>query len=265
MRTLTHAQARAAYDRIGRGQDAQAFYEDGAVAAMLAHADLGAATSVLEFGCGTGRLARRLLASELPGDARYLGVDVSPKMVALARERVAAFADRAQIRLTDGAPCCDVPAGSIDRFLSAYVLDLLSEEDIGAALEAAHRALRPGGLACLVCITHPRTLRERALSAVAGGVHRLRPQLVGGCRPISVASFLHADRWRTEFETTMGAFGVRSEIVVAATRVRGGSPSCSRGARSPDPRRPCGRPGPRRRRRGSPRRAADSCGSGRPR
>ena len=58
--TLSHAAARALYDRIGRWQDTQRFYEDRATGDLIAHADLHQAQAVFEFGVGTGRLADRL-------------------------------------------------------------------------------------------------------------------------------------------------------------------------------------------------------------
>src|SRR4030095_13016261 len=66
---LSRSAARALYDRIGRWQDTQRFYEDRATANLIAHADLGNARSVVEFGAGTGRLAERLLRDHLPASA----------------------------------------------------------------------------------------------------------------------------------------------------------------------------------------------------
>ena len=87
-RTLTTAEAKAFYDGFGAKQDAQAFYEDLAVKALIDHADFEHAHSVFEFGAGTGRLAARLLGTMLPDDCRYLGVDIAETLVALARERL---------------------------------------------------------------------------------------------------------------------------------------------------------------------------------
>lgn len=216
MRTLTHAQARKVYDRIGRRQDSQAFYEDRAVRVLVDNADLASASSVIEFGCGTGRLAKRLLSDSLPADARYLGVDVSTTMAALARQRLADIGDRAEVRQTDGSPAIDEPDRSFDRWLSTFVLDLLSESDIQAALDDAHRLLTPGGRVCLVSATYGQTLPERALMAVIKRVHGLRPQLVGGCRPVSLMPFLPADRWRLLYRDTVSAFLIRSEVIIAS-------------------------------------------------
>ena len=87
------AQARAVYDRIGRAQDWQ-FYQDRAVARLLTDRAPPTAHAVFEFGCGTGRLAVRML-EVAPPTARYLGVDVSPVMVGLAANRLAVWGDRA--------------------------------------------------------------------------------------------------------------------------------------------------------------------------
>src|SRR4051812_10077889 len=125
-RTVTPAEAKAFYDRFGAKQDRQAFYEDPALARLSAHAAFGEARSLVEFGCGTGRFAARLLADSLPDDARYHGIDISPTMVRIARARLAAWSERATVQVSDGAIRLPVPSGSCDRVLCTYVLDLLS-------------------------------------------------------------------------------------------------------------------------------------------
>jgi SAM-dependent methyltransferase len=130
--TLSRSAARALYDRIGRWQDTQRFYEDRATADLIAHADLCNARAVFEFGAGTGRLAERLLRDHLPATARYHGIDISSTMVALARERQSPWATRTVVEQSDGSPRFGGPERQFDRFLSTYVLDLLSSQDIAA-------------------------------------------------------------------------------------------------------------------------------------
>jgi ubiquinone/menaquinone biosynthesis C-methylase UbiE len=102
MTTLSPAAARSVYDRIGRAQDAQAFFEDKATDELVAHLKLESARSVFEFGCGTGRFAASLIARHLSEEAVYRAVDLSPVMVELARGRLARYAERASVRLTEG-------------------------------------------------------------------------------------------------------------------------------------------------------------------
>jgi len=109
---LSLHQARSVYDRIGRIQDWQAFYEDATINRLVANAALAGDQTIFEFGCGTGRLAARLLGA-LPPTVNYLGVDISPVMINLATGRLAAWAGRAKVVLVDGSlplPADDGPA-----------------------------------------------------------------------------------------------------------------------------------------------------------
>lgn len=214
-RTLTHEQARRFYDRFGARQDGQEFYERPAVEDLLAHMNLGAATAVVELGCGTGRIAAELLRQWLPANATYLGVDVSSTMVGLARERVAELGTRAEIRQTDGSPRITAPAGSFDRFLSTYVLDLLSPEDVDAVLAEAHRLLRPGGLLGLVGLTPGGSGLPRLVTYVWKGIHSLSPQFVGGCRPLELTKRLPSERFALRHHNIVTPWSLASEVVVA--------------------------------------------------
>ena len=103
---LTLNQARSVYNRIGRVQDWQAFYEDATTDRLVANAALVGDQTIFEFGCGTGRLAARLLG-ELPASVTYLGVDISPVMINLATSRLAAWAERAKaVPMTDSPTVC---------------------------------------------------------------------------------------------------------------------------------------------------------------
>ena len=88
MAGLSRDEARCFYDWLGARQDTQAFYEDRALADLVAHAAFEKARSVFEFGCGTGRFAADLLADVLLPDCVYHGIDISPRMIALAQRRL---------------------------------------------------------------------------------------------------------------------------------------------------------------------------------
>jgi len=213
---LTHAQARRVYDRIGRWQDSQAFYEDPATSLLIEHADLSHAASVFEFGCGTGRFALRLLAEHLGSEAVYRGVDISPKMVQLARARLGPFAPRAQVGLSGGETLPGAADGSCDRVVSNYVLELLPADEVAAALEQAHRILRPGGLLCLTGITSGVGFVSRFVMGSWGRVSKVLPTLVGGCRPLDVRPLLSGRAWQVCHDDTVVAYGVASQVLVAA-------------------------------------------------
>lgn len=214
-RTLSHENARRFYDRFGSRQDCQSFYEWPAVERLLSNLGLGEARSVVEFGCGTGRLAAELLADHLGPECSYLGLDVSTTMVALARARVAPFGARAEIRRTNGAPRIEAPAGAFDRFVSTYVFDLLSREERSVVFDEAHRLLAPGGRLGVASLTRGRSCAARAVSCAWERVHRLSPALVGGCRPIELAEEFPANRWKICHRSIVSRWAIASEVVVA--------------------------------------------------
>ena len=216
MRTLTHREARSVYDRIGSWQDSQAFYEDRAVRELTRLARFGEATSVLEFGCGTGRYAHRLLSEILPDESRYRGVDISPTMVELARQKLERFGARAEVECSEGAAPTARNDERIDRFVSNYVLDLLSEPDIRGALDAAHAALVPGGLLCLTSLSVAEKWASRFVLGSWSLVRSIHPAIVGGCRPLSLLDYVGPPRWEVLEERRVVQFGVPSQVVVAS-------------------------------------------------
>jgi SAM-dependent methyltransferase len=214
-RTFTHAEARRFYDRLGRKQDTQRFYEQPAVDDLLLHLELDRADAILEFGCGTGRLAEELLRHRLGPQASYLGLDLSGTMVRLTGLRLTRFGSRAAVRQTDGSPQIDLPDASFDRFLSTYVLDLLSPEDIRRVTEEAHRTLRPGALLGLVGLTRGEHGLAKAASSILEGLHRLHPVFVGGCRPLDLRRFLGEEEWQVRYRGVIRRYAISSEILVA--------------------------------------------------
>ena len=218
MPVLSSAQARRVYDRIGRAQDWQRFYEDAATRELVAVGGFDTAHAVVELGCGTARFATALLAQHLPQDATYLGIDLSPRMVALASDRLAPWPERATVSLVDGEAGTPVVDGAADRFVANYVFDLLGPDATRAALADARRVLAPGGLLCAAGITHGDAGLARSVSRAWMGVWSRWPALVGGCRPIRLADALGPEQWDVRNHTTVVAWGVTSEVLIATRR-----------------------------------------------
>jgi ubiquinone/menaquinone biosynthesis C-methylase UbiE len=215
MKMLSHDRARSFYDRLGTWQDWQQFFEDPATNDLVKALDLPSAQSVLEFGCGTGRLAESLLTRQLPRTGIYIAIDISSTMVALARSRLMRFGPRVRVLQSAGEMKLEVEPGKYDRFISTYVFDLLSEADIATLLAEAHRVLSLGGLLGLVSLTHGSTLMSRVIERMWVGAHSLNPSLVGGCRPVELLDFIEGSTWRIRHRRTVTRFGISSEAVVA--------------------------------------------------
>jgi len=212
--TLTHSQARDFYDGFGKRQDAQ-FYEEVAIRQLMEQANFEHAECIFEFGCGTGRFAAEILADVATDSVTYKAIDISSTMVALAQMRMAQYGARAQVDTSDGKPVIREENEAFDRFVSNYVLDLLDRDDIAAVLNEAHRILKPGGLICLISLAHGNSVVGRLVESVWSWLYRIRPSLVGGCRPIQLGEFVGSPNWRVMHLDSVSSFGITSEILVA--------------------------------------------------
>ena len=212
---LSYEQAKRFYDWMGAKQDAQCFYERPALGDLVVHLELGGAEKVIEFGCGTGRFAEELLDRYLPPNACYVGLDLSSTMIELAQSRTARFGGRAAIQQTSGTTRVDLPDGAFDRFISTYVLDLLSEKDIDFLLSEAYRVLRNGGLLGVVSLTRGSRGLSRFVTWTWERLHQFSPMLMGGCRPIKIRPLLENLKWKVRYKDVVTRFAIASEIVVA--------------------------------------------------
>jgi trans-aconitate 2-methyltransferase len=124
--------------------------------------------SVLDVGCGTGRVTEELLAFVPRG--RLLAMDASADMVALARTRLG---DRAEVWCQDVLDLdLDEP---VDAIISTATLHWVTDHDRLWARLA--RALRPGGVLEIQCGGEGNIDRVRAvIEAVAS---ERAPELVG--------------------------------------------------------------------------------------
>lgn len=113
---------------------------------VLARMDLEGGETVIDAGCGTGRVTEQLM-ERLPR-GRVIALDVSPAMLAEARVRLARFGDRVTLLEADLNLPLPVP-GPADALLSTATLHwVLDQEALFGHLAAA---LRPGGRLVAQC------------------------------------------------------------------------------------------------------------------
>ena len=113
--------------------------------AMLRLAGDVSGRRVLDAGCGSGPLSAMLRAK----GAVVTGVDASPAMVELARQRLGGDADLRVADLGGPLPFADA---EFDDVVASLVLHYL--EDWGGPLSELRRVLRPGGR-LMVSVNHP--------------------------------------------------------------------------------------------------------------
>ncbi len=135
---------------------------------------LGADQDVLEIGCGTGTTALRLAA----GTRRLRATDVSSRMIAIARGKLAATpVPQLSFDVADADAAITGP-GEVDAVLAFNLLHLVT--DLDRALAQAARALRPGGLLITktACLSELNPLLTRlalpVMRAIGQAPHTLR-------------------------------------------------------------------------------------------
>lgn len=106
---------------------------------------------VLDAGCGTGYLTRQLAQR----GARAIGIDVSAKMIEIARTK----APHIDFRVDSCTELATVDDESVNLILSNYVL--MDVPDLEASARAFVRVLRPGGTT-VVIFSHPCFPQGRA-------------------------------------------------------------------------------------------------------
>lgn len=113
-------------------------------AAMVHEADVRPGMRVLDLGCGSGDLTLHLVGT----GAEVVALDLSPRMIEVARQRVARYGDPTRVTFL-AAPAEDsgLPNGEFDVILGRYVLHHL---DLDTATVEIARLLRPGGKAVFV-------------------------------------------------------------------------------------------------------------------
>jgi ubiquinone/menaquinone biosynthesis C-methylase UbiE len=166
----------------------------------------GGPRTVLEVGIGPGHGVTQLGGA----GRRVVGVDVSPRMLALARTQVAkAPAPVSLARATVlGLPFA---AGRFDAVVATLVLDVLSDQELPIALGELARVLCPGGRLVLGVMEVPNRIAKEVWMAA----YRAAPDLVGRLRLVDLDALLLSQALRVlRNENVRGLVGVRLVTLV---------------------------------------------------
>jgi trans-aconitate 2-methyltransferase len=201
----------ATYDKTSQPQQAWA-------ADVLARLEgVSDNATVLDVGCGTGRVTEMLL--ELVPRGRVLAIDASPEMVALARQRLG---DRAQVWCEDALEL-DL-SEPVDAIVSTATLHWVTDHE--RLWKRLARALRVGGRLEIQCGGQGNI--EGVREVIEAAARKLAPQLVGWSpwvfagpeeteRRLREAGFVEQRCWlqdRPTYPEDVAAF-VRTSILAA--------------------------------------------------
>jgi SAM-dependent methyltransferase len=120
---------------------------------ILRREGLRSTDSLVDLGCGTGRLSVHAIAA-LDG-GRYVGIDISRTMLDAARKRVEGTIPDPRCRVSwvhQTTPAFGLDAASIDMVCAFSVINHMEHEDAYLYLKEALRVVRPGGRFVLSCL-----------------------------------------------------------------------------------------------------------------
>ncbi|HEX5377202.1 MAG TPA: class I SAM-dependent methyltransferase [Phenylobacterium sp.] len=147
--------------KINGGPDERWFSEKGRsdadqfrALALAEGIDLSRPHTVLDFGCGSGRIARWLAPAVVQGGGRFLGSDLNGDLVSWCQANLPGRYFRNSLQ----PPLALEPAG-VDLVYAHSVLTHLTERTAQAWLAELRRILKPGG--CAILTFHDETYAGR--------------------------------------------------------------------------------------------------------
>ncbi len=131
------------FERVGKG-----------LFALLLKEGLKPSDTLVDFGCGTGRLAVHVIPW-LADDGRYVGIDISKTMLAHARVMVGqkVSSHRCAVEfLHQTTPSFPLPEKSVDMLCAISVFTHMEHEDSYRYLRGARRIIKEGGKFVYSCL-----------------------------------------------------------------------------------------------------------------
>jgi 3' terminal RNA ribose 2'-O-methyltransferase Hen1 len=146
---------------------------DARLAAVCAELEVAGARSVIDMGCGEGRLVARLARARQV--ARLVGVDVSPRALEIARDRLRLDElpdrERERIALFQGALTYrDARFAGFDAACAIEVIEHIEPSRLGAFERVVFEFARPG----VVIVTTPNAEYNARFEALPAGAMRHR-------------------------------------------------------------------------------------------
>lgn len=175
-------EARATYDRIAPYYEAIAgFWERRTRRRGLARLDAKAGETVLEIGSGPGH-SMVSLAEDVGREGQIWGIDISPRMCHVARERLCTHAllERAQLICGDGAQL-PFRLSSFDALFMSFTLELFDTPEIPRVLAECKRVLKGSGR--LGVVSMAKAEGSNPLVPLYEWAHKQFPRFLD-CRPI---------------------------------------------------------------------------------
>jgi ubiquinone/menaquinone biosynthesis C-methylase UbiE len=153
------AVGRGSFDTIGKAE-----------LAVLRREGLQPAHTLVDFGCGTGRLAIHAIPALHEG--RYIGIDISQEMLRRLDERLKTHAASETSRVSlmhQTSDAFQLADATVDMLCAFSVFTHMEHEDTYRYLRSARRIVRPGGRIVFSCLAMDTPLARSVFLESASG------------------------------------------------------------------------------------------------
>lgn len=165
--------------------------------------------AILEVAVGTG-LAFSEIVKKNPNGTNT-GVDLSPGMLEKAQKRVSRLSAANYSLGTGTAFDLRVEDESVDTLVNSYMFDLIPFDDMDRIIKEFRRVLKKEGKLILVNMTQG----EGWGSKVYDLIYAMSPELMGGCRGVSLSEKLQANGFKVESREYIQQLLFPSEVILA--------------------------------------------------
>ena len=184
--------------------------EDRALMQLLELTEIKDDMQILEVAVGTGRLFEKLVTRNPNGDNQ--GIDLSPDMLARARQRLARYESGASYQLQEGSAYkLPFESATFDVLFNAFMLDMFPVEDYPHVLGEFKRVLKPDGKVALAYFSQGLKGVNHFWSWVA----KHFPALLTDCRPVVLEPSLQQLGFRIMHYEEISQNTFPSAIVIA--------------------------------------------------
>ncbi len=174
---------------------------------MLARLELKGDETVLDAGCGSGRVTR-LLLEQLP-EGRVIGVDAAPSMIEQARSNLEEFGDRVELRVQNLVEL-DLDE-EVDAVFSNATFHWINDHD--TLFGRVRAALRPGGRFEAQCGGEGNVAEWKRGVEAAMGDERFAAYFRGMTQPWNFASVGDTELRLERAELTIGRVWLEQRTV----------------------------------------------------
>jgi len=140
--------------------------------------------SILEVAVGTGLVFKEIVRRNSNGINK--GSEISPSMLSRANKRMSKLNNSNYTLEIGNAYRLPFEDNSFDLVVNNFMIDLLPEEDFETILSEFYRVLKPSGRAVISTMAFGQKWYNKFWHWIA----RKLPDLLTGCRPVSIAHYL---------------------------------------------------------------------------